>query len=49
MSHPPPLTFIECESVGAWEQLAKPRSAYDVIVDALFGTGSDTSSRRRVY
>ena len=36
---PPPLTFIECESVGAWEQLAKPRSAYDVIVDALFGTG----------
>ena len=36
---PPPLTFIECESVSAWEQLAKPRSAYDVIVDALFGTG----------
>ncbi len=36
---PPPLTFIECESVVAWEQLAKPRSAYDVIVDALFGTG----------
>lgn len=36
---PPPLTFIECETVSAWEQLAKPRSAYDVIVDALFGTG----------
>jgi len=36
---PPPLTFIECDSVGAWEQLAKPRKAYDVIVDALFGTG----------
>jgi NAD(P)H-hydrate epimerase len=36
---PPPLTFIECESVTAWEQLAKPRHAYDVIVDALFGTG----------
>lgn len=36
---PPPLTFIECESVAAWEQLAKPRRAYDVIVDALFGTG----------
>jgi ADP-dependent NAD(P)H-hydrate dehydratase / NAD(P)H-hydrate epimerase len=36
---PPPLTFIECESVGAWEQLAKPRRSYDVIVDALFGTG----------
>ncbi|HEV8431590.1 MAG TPA: NAD(P)H-hydrate dehydratase [Pyrinomonadaceae bacterium] len=36
---PPPLTFIECESVVAWEQLAKPRGAHDVIVDALFGTG----------
>jgi len=36
---PPPLTFIECESVAGWEQLAKPRGAYDVIVDAIFGTG----------
>ncbi|HEY0367126.1 MAG TPA: NAD(P)H-hydrate dehydratase, partial [Pyrinomonadaceae bacterium] len=36
---PPSLTFIECESVAAWEQMAKPRRAYDVIVDALFGTG----------
>jgi len=36
---PPPLTFIECEGIHAWEQLAKPRGAYDVIVDALFGTG----------
>lgn len=36
---PAPLTFIECDSVAAWEQIAKPRSAYDVIVDALFGTG----------
>ena len=36
---PPPLTFIECETIHAWEQLAKPRGAYDVIVDALFGTG----------
>ncbi len=36
---PPPLTFIECEGVAAWEQIAKPRHAYDVIVDALFGTG----------
>jgi NAD(P)H-hydrate epimerase len=36
---PPPLTFIECESVAAWEQMARPRRAYDVIVDALFGTG----------
>ena len=36
---PSPLTFIECEGVTAWEQIAKPRRAYDVIVDALFGTG----------
>ena len=36
---PAPLTFIECESVAEWEQVAKPRHAYDVIVDALFGTG----------
>ncbi|HEX6650611.1 MAG TPA: NAD(P)H-hydrate dehydratase [Pyrinomonadaceae bacterium] len=36
---PPPLTFIECDSVAAWEHIAKPRHAYDVIVDALFGTG----------
>jgi ADP-dependent NAD(P)H-hydrate dehydratase / NAD(P)H-hydrate epimerase len=36
---PAPLTFIECESVSAWEQIAKPRKTYDVIVDALFGTG----------
>jgi hydroxyethylthiazole kinase-like uncharacterized protein yjeF len=36
---PPPLAFIECESVAAWEQIAKPRRAFDIIVDALFGTG----------
>ena len=36
---PAPLTFIECEGVNDWEQIAKPRRAYDVIVDALFGTG----------
>lgn len=36
---PPPLTFIECEGVAAWEQIAKPRRTYDVIIDALFGTG----------
>lgn len=36
---PSPLTFIECEGVSGWEQIAKPRRAYDVIVDALFGTG----------
>ena len=36
---PPPITFIECDSVNSWEQIARPRHAYDVIVDALFGTG----------
>lgn len=36
---PAPLTFIECDEIAAWEQLAKPRHSYDVIVDALFGTG----------
>ena len=36
---PPPITFIECDGVGSWEQIARPRGAYDVIVDALFGTG----------
>jgi len=36
---PAPLTFIECEDVSGWERIAKPRRTYDVIVDALFGTG----------
>jgi NAD(P)H-hydrate epimerase len=38
-STPAPLTFSECESIATWEQLARPRKTYDVIVDALFGTG----------
>ncbi|HLO01405.1 MAG TPA: NAD(P)H-hydrate dehydratase [Pyrinomonadaceae bacterium] len=33
------LSFVECESVETWEGLSKPRRTYDVIVDALFGTG----------
>jgi ADP-dependent NAD(P)H-hydrate dehydratase / NAD(P)H-hydrate epimerase len=36
---PSPLTFTECVEVAAWEHLARPRRTYDVIVDALFGTG----------
>ncbi|HJP92497.1 MAG TPA: NAD(P)H-hydrate dehydratase [Pyrinomonadaceae bacterium] len=36
---PAPLTLVECESVNDWEKIAKPRRAFDVIVDALFGTG----------
>jgi NAD(P)H-hydrate epimerase len=33
------LSFVECNSVSAWEDLARPRRTYDILVDALFGTG----------
>lgn len=36
-TEPPPLTFIECLSVTEWEEIAA--HSYEVIVDALFGTG----------
>jgi ADP-dependent NAD(P)H-hydrate dehydratase / NAD(P)H-hydrate epimerase len=36
---PTPLTFHECNSVGEWEEIARPRDSYDLVVDALFGTG----------
>ncbi|HYH86755.1 MAG TPA: NAD(P)H-hydrate dehydratase [Pyrinomonadaceae bacterium] len=36
---PPPLSFIECKDTAAWESLASAHHNYDVIVDALFGTG----------
>ncbi|HAF24451.1 MAG TPA: bifunctional ADP-dependent NAD(P)H-hydrate dehydratase/NAD(P)H-hydrate epimerase [Blastocatellia bacterium] len=36
---PSRLSLVECTGVSAWEDLAKPRRAYDIIVDALFGTG----------
>lgn len=36
---PAPLSFIECATVSDWEEIARPRKAYDIIVDALFGTG----------
>ena len=36
---PSPLTFAECTVVSEWEQHARPRHSYDLIVDALFGTG----------
>jgi NAD(P)H-hydrate epimerase len=36
---PPPLTFVECADVAAWEAVASAARGYDVIVDALFGTG----------
>jgi ADP-dependent NAD(P)H-hydrate dehydratase / NAD(P)H-hydrate epimerase len=39
ISLPPPLSFVECTSVSAWENLARPRRSYDILIDALFGTG----------
>jgi NAD(P)H-hydrate epimerase len=37
--YPPPLSFTECRDISAWEIIARARHGYDVIVDALFGTG----------
>ncbi len=36
---PSALSFVECNSASTWEELARPRRTYDLIVDALFGTG----------
>lgn len=36
---PSPITFVECDSVGSWEELARPVRSYNILVDALFGTG----------
>jgi len=36
---PPPLSFVECRDIAAWERVASARHNYDLIVDALFGTG----------
>lgn len=36
---PPPLSFVECADVAAWETLTSACHGYDVVVDALFGTG----------
>lgn len=38
-NHSPSLTFAECASADSFEALAKPLDGYDLIVDALFGTG----------
>jgi hydroxyethylthiazole kinase-like uncharacterized protein yjeF len=38
-TQPPPLALLECLSVAQWEEIASARHGYDVIVDALFGTG----------
>lgn len=36
---PSGLSFVECDTLAAWEELARPRRTYDIMVDALFGTG----------
>jgi ADP-dependent NAD(P)H-hydrate dehydratase / NAD(P)H-hydrate epimerase len=36
-TQPPPLSFTECEEIADWEEIAA--HSYDIIVDALFGTG----------
>ena len=33
------LSFFECDSSATWEEFASRRRSYDVLVDALFGTG----------
>jgi len=38
-SAPQPVSFVECDSVQGWEEIARPRRTYDIVVDALFGTG----------
>jgi NAD(P)H-hydrate epimerase len=38
-SQPPPLTFVECVDGAGWEEIASLHHGYDLIVDALFGTG----------
>ena len=36
---PSSVSFVECDRIDAWEKIASARRGYDVIVDALFGTG----------
>jgi hydroxyethylthiazole kinase-like uncharacterized protein yjeF len=36
---PPPLSFVECENDSEWEDISAGHHAYDIIVDALLGTG----------
>lgn len=38
-TQPPPLSFTECETDSDWEEISAGHHAYDIIVDALFGTG----------
>lgn len=36
---PSPLRFFECAAGSDWEEFARPRRTYDIIIDALFGIG----------
>jgi NAD(P)H-hydrate epimerase len=36
---PLPLSFMECHDIAIWERIASAHHNYDVVVDALFGTG----------
>jgi len=38
-NHFPSVSFVECTSISAWEELRSLRWTYDLVVDALFGTG----------
>lgn len=38
-SLPPPLSLMECETDSDWEEISAGHHPYDIIVDALFGTG----------
>jgi ADP-dependent NAD(P)H-hydrate dehydratase / NAD(P)H-hydrate epimerase len=38
-TQPESVSFFECDSVSLWEEIAPTRRAYDIVVDALFGTG----------
>lgn len=39
VSTSPNINFIECASPSEWAQLAERNASYDLVVDALFGTG----------
>ena len=36
---PSGVSFVQCETVAAWEEIAGRRRGYDLLVDALLGTG----------
>ena len=38
-ARPSMLSFVECDTVATWEGITARRRNYDIIVDALFGTG----------